>query len=127
MQKKLLLSFALLPLWLGGCQENSIHEEDVKLMARLQCEARQLKEERFDIANKMRFRGDSLMKLNISLTATQRQQEDSIKQALTLRTGEVAVRLMRTMDSLFDVHYQTVELRQQFDAAVEKKLGEVCQ
>jgi hypothetical protein len=99
----------------------------VELMARLQCEARQLKEERFRIANDLRFRGDSLMKLNISLTETQKQQEDSIKQALTLRTGEVAVRLMRTMDSLFEAHYQSVELRQQFDAAVEKKLGEMCE
>jgi hypothetical protein len=117
----------LLSLWLGGCQEKSIHEEDVELMARLQCEARQLKEERFRIANDLRFRGDSLMKLNISLTETQKQQEDSIKQALTLRTGEVAVRLMRTMDSLFEAHYQSVELRQQFDAAVEKKLGEMCE
>lgn len=95
-------------------------------MADLQCEARRLKEERFSIANTLRFRSDSLMKLNIPLTAAQKQEEDSIKTLYTARTGEVAVRLTRVMDSLFAVHYQTAEQRQEFDAAVEKKMQQVC-
>ncbi len=124
-------SIFCLSLLMGGvllcCQEKTVYENDVRLMTELQCEARRLKEERFSIANALRFRNDSLTKLNIPLTNVQKQEEDSIKTTLTIRTGELAERLTRSMDSLFAVHYKTVEERQQFDAAVEKKLGEVCQ
>lgn len=118
----LIVGYALM-----GCEEKAINDEDVHLMAELQCEARHLKDERFGKANELRFRNDSLMKLNIPLTEAQKQEEDSIRNVLTIRTGEVAVRLTRTMDSLFDIHYKTVERRQEFDTAVEKKLKEICE
>jgi hypothetical protein len=103
-----------------------VQETDVALMADLRCEAQQLKNKRFEVANVLRFRNDSLAKLDIPLTDLQKQEEDSIRQRLTLRTGEVAVRLTRTMDSLFEIHYKTVEQRQAFDVAVERKVQEMC-
>lgn len=113
---------------LFGCSGGSVVEEaDVALMADLRCEAQQLKDKRFKIANDLRFRNDSLAKLNIPLTYLQKQEEDSIRQWLTLRTGEVADRLTHTMDSLFKIHYKTVEQRQVFDVAVEKKVQEICE
>jgi hypothetical protein len=111
-----------------GCQKNNQEQldKDAKLMATLECEARQLKEERFKIANDIRFMEDSLMKHHIPLTASQRQQIDSVKTVLTMRTGKLADKITKTMDSLFVANYQTPEQRQTFDAATEKMLQEVC-
>lgn len=111
-----------------GCQKNKGEQlnNDAKLMATLQCEARQLKEERFKIANDIRFMEDSLMKQNISLTTAQSQHIDSIKTVLTMRTGKLADKITKTMDSLFAVSYQTPEQRRAFDEATEKQLREVC-
>jgi len=113
-----------------GCQKNDNDKEqldkDAKLMAALECEARQLKEERFKIANDIRFMEDSLMKHHIPLTTSQIQEIDSIKTVLTIRTGKLADKITKTMDSLFIASYQTPEQRQTFDAATEKMLQEVC-
>lgn len=111
-----------------GCQKNDKEQldKDAKLMATLECEARQLKEERFKIANDIRFMEDSLMKHHISLTTSQSREIDSIKKVLTIRTGKLADKITKTMDSLFVTNYQTPEQRQTFDAATEKMLQEVC-
>ncbi|HAO48391.1 MAG TPA: hypothetical protein DCR35_03265, partial [Runella sp.] len=47
-----------------GCQKNNQAqlENDAQLMAQLECQARQLKEERFKVANDIRFMEDSLTK-----------------------------------------------------------------
>lgn len=109
-----------------GCTKNAVQDQDIELMAGLECQARQLKEERFRIANEFRLRGDSLMKANSALTDRQRVEEDSIKEVLTVQTGELATRLTFVMDSLFEKHYKTVEQREAFDNALAKKVGEEC-
>lgn len=111
-----------------GCQKSDQEQlqKDAKQMATLECEARQLKEERFKIANDIRFMEDSLMKHHISLTASQSQQIDSIKTVLTMRTGQLADKITKAMDSLFTTTYQTPQQRQTFDVAKEKMLEEVC-
>ncbi len=109
-----------------GCNENSVRDEDVALMADLECQARQLKEQRFQVANELRLRGDSLMKANVALTEVQKAEEDSLKQILTVQTSELATRVTYVMDSLFDAHYKTIEQREAFDEAVAKKVEEVC-
>ncbi|RDB05733.1 hypothetical protein [Runella aurantiaca] len=101
-------------------------EKDVQLMANLECEARQLKEERFNAANDIRLMEDSLAKHHLPLSPAQSQRIDSVKTAYTLRTGQLAEKITKTMDSLFAVSYKTIEQRQAFDAATEKKLQEVC-
>jgi hypothetical protein len=101
-------------------------EKDVQLMANLECEARQLKEERFNAANDIRLMEDSLAKHHLPLLPAQSQHIDSVKTAYTLRTGQLAEKITKTMDSLFAVSYKTIEQRQAFDAATEKKLQEVC-
>ena len=109
-----------------GCQSNSVKDEDVALMTDLECQARQLKEQRFRVANEIRLRGDSLMKANIPLTEAQKAEEDSLKQTLTVQTSALAKRLTFVMDSLFDAHYQTLAQRDAFDQALAKKVEEVC-
>ncbi|MPR34308.1 hypothetical protein [Salmonirosea aquatica] len=111
----------------AGCDKSKVQEQDVALMADLECQARQLKEERFQAANEFRLRGDSLMKANRTLTEKQKIEEDSLKESLTRRTGELATRLTYVMDSLFDVRYKTVEQREAFDQALAKKVGEICE
>ena len=109
-----------------GCSTNSVRDEDVALLADLECRARQLKEQRFRAANEMRLRGDSLMRANISLTEAQKSEEDSLKKTLTAQTGELATRLTFVMDSLFEAHYETIEQREAFDRAVASKMEEIC-
>lgn len=111
---------------LCGCSNDEVRNEDIALMADLECRARQLKEERFRVANELRLRGDSLMKAHIIPTEAQKMEEDSLKESLTLRTGELATRLTFVMDSLFDAHYKTAEQREAFDRAMAKKVEEVC-
>lgn len=125
--KKFLLCIFLSGGLLTGCNPNAVRDEDVAMLADLECQARQLKEQRFRVANELRLRGDSLMKANISLTEAQRSEEDSLKQTLTEQTGELATRLTFVMDSLFEAHYETIEQREEFDQALAKKVGEVCQ
>ncbi len=124
-----------MPLWLvvfvaaiasTSCTERGVQEEDIELMAQLECQARQLKEERFQVANMLRLRADSLMNANSVLTARQKAEEDSLKETLTVRTGELATRLTYVMDSLFDVRYKTVAQREVFDEALARKVEEVC-
>lgn len=125
MAKLLLASIALASASLG-CTKPAGQDQDIALMAGLECQARQLKEERFRVANELRLRGDSLLKANSTLTDWQRVEEDSIKEALTVQTGELAARLTFVMDSLFEKHYKTVEQREEFDKALAKKVGELC-
>ena len=112
-----------------GCQKNNQEQldKDAKLMATLECEARQLKEERFKIANEMRFMEDSLAKYKIALTAAQSQQMDSVKNVYTVRTGALADKITKTMDSLFSMTYHNPEERQQLDEATEIVLQKICQ
>ena len=109
-----------------SCSKPAGQDQDIALMAGLECQARQLKEERFRVANELRLRGDSLLKANSTLTDRQRVEEDSIKEALTVQTGELAARLTFVMDSLFEKHYKTVEQREEFDKALAKKVGDLC-
>ncbi len=109
-----------------GCANDSVRDKDVAILANLECQARQLKEQRFRVANEIRLRGDSLMKANIPLTEAQKMEEDSLKQTLTVQTGELATRLTFVMDSLFEAHYKTIEQREAFDQALAKKVEEIC-
>lgn len=120
------LSTIVLALGFLGCTNNSVRDEDVAILANLECQARQLKEQRFQVANEIRLRGDSLMKANIPLTEAQKMEEDSLKQTLTVQTGELATRLTFVMDSLFEAHYKTIEQREAFDKALAKKVEEIC-
>lgn len=125
MRRLLILFFALGSIF-TSCAKQEAREEGIELMSRLECQARQLKEKRFRMANEFRLRGDSLMKVNSTLTNRQEAEEDSIRELLTLQTGELATRLTFVMDSLFEKHYKTVEQREIFDKALAKKVSEVC-
>lgn len=125
MMKPLILIFALAGVF-ASCTESGVQKQDIELMANLECQARQLKEVRFRVANEIRLRGDSLMKANSTLTEGQKLEEDSLRKTLTVQTGELATRLTLVMDSLFENRYKTVEQREIFDKALAKKVGEVC-
>ncbi|GAB2800442.1 hypothetical protein GCM10027275_53080 [Rhabdobacter roseus] len=118
-------------LWLMAlaCQsasEQSTLDTDARLLAYLQCEARQLKEQRFRVANDLRFREDSLLRLHLALTELEKKQADSVKQVLTAQTEQLAAKITQTMDSLFAAHYQSLERRRELDVATERLVQEVC-
>lgn len=124
-----LVAWLLVGTFATGCSSDSpreVNEQDITLMADLQCKARHLKDERFRVANELRLMEDSLMKARIPLSDAQRQKSDSIRKALTLQTGALAARVTSAMDSLFELHYLTLAQRQRFDEAVEKKMAEIC-
>ncbi|MEZ4901128.1 MAG: hypothetical protein R2822_04900 [Spirosomataceae bacterium] len=128
MKFNILICFVVSSLTIWGCQkaDSAQLEKDAKTMAILQCEARQLKDERFKIANDIRYMEDSLMKNKIPLSISQSHYIDSIKNIYTVRTGLLATKITKTMDSLFATNYKTLEQRQVFDTATEKILHNIC-
>lgn len=112
-----------------GCKKNNQAqlENDAQLMAQLECQARQLKEERFKVANDIRFMEDSLTKNKLRLSPEKIAEIDSVKESYTLRTGELADKITKTMDSLFATTYRSQEEREQLDEATEKVLQKICQ
>jgi hypothetical protein len=118
----------IISLTFVSCDKNQEEQlqKDTQLMANLECEARHLKEERFKVANDFRFMEDSLAKHKIPLSDWQSRQMDSVKNVYTLRTGKLADKITKTMDSLFAASYKTAEQRQSFDVATEKVLQEIC-
>ncbi|WP_080057372.1 hypothetical protein [Spirosoma aerolatum] len=128
MNRNTALGFVLIGFAVGNCQkiQQSQLDRDAQLMATLECEARQLKNERFKAANDIRFMEDSLAKHNIQLTSAQSIKIDSVKENYTLRTGQLAEKITKTMDSLYAATYQHPEERQQLDDAVEKVLQTIC-
>jgi hypothetical protein len=118
----------LVSFFVSGCGKNTDEQlqKDAALMASLECEARHLKDERFKVANDIRLMEDSLAKQKIALTALQSREIDSVTNVYTLRTGALADKITKTMDSLFAASYQTAPQRQALDEATEKKLQEVC-
>lgn len=129
MKIKVLIWASLGGLLVMSCQkmDQAQLEKDAQLMAKLECEARQLKEERFKVANDIRFMEDSLAKNKIGLSLQKAAEIDSVKEYYTLRTGELADKITKTMDSLFSTTYHSPEERQQLDEATEKVLQKICQ
>ncbi|MBN8825302.1 MULTISPECIES: hypothetical protein [unclassified Spirosoma] len=128
MNRNTALGFVLIGFAVGNCQkiQQSQLTRDAQLMATLECEARQLKNERFKAANDIRFMEDSLAKHSIRLTSAQSAQIDSVKANYTLRTGQLAEKITKTMDSLYTATYHQPDERQQLDDAVEKVLQTIC-
>lgn len=120
----LLVGFALV-----NCQQGQQAQltADAQLMATLECEARHLKDERFKAANDIRFMEDSLAKQHLSLSAAQSAAIDSLKTTYTQRTEQLALKITKTMDSLFAASYHSPAEREQFDNAVEDVLKKTCQ
>ena len=129
MKVKILIGVCLGSLAVMSCQkmDQTQLEKDAQLMAKLECEARQLKEERFKAANDIRLMEDSLAKNKLPRSAAKSAEIDSVKESYTLRTGVLADKITKTMDSLFANSYHTPEERQQFDEATEKVLLKICQ
>lgn len=109
-----------------GCQNEAAQDGDVALMANLECQARQLKEQRFRVANQLRLRDDSLMTAKVSRTVAQIAEADSLKETLTRQTSALATRLTTALDSLFETQYKTKESREAFDRAMAQKVREIC-
>lgn len=129
MKRQIFVGVILSSLLVLGCKKDNQAqlENDAQLMAKLECQARQLKEERFKVANDIRFMEDSLTKNKLRLSPKKIAEIDSVKESYTIRTGELADKITKTMDSLFSTTYHTPEERQQLDEATEKVLQKICQ
>lgn len=129
MKRQIFVGVILSSLLVLGCKKDNQAqlENDAQLMAKLECQARQLKEERFKVANDIRFMEDSLTKNKLRLSPKKIAEIDSVKESYTIRTGELADKITKTMDSLFSTTYHSPEERQQLDEATEKVLQKICQ
>lgn len=128
MNRKTTFGLLLLGFVVTNCQkiqQDQLHQ-DAQLMASLECEARQLKNERFNAANEIRFMEDSLARHKVQLSVAQSAKIDSLKTSYTLRTGQLAEKITKKMDSLFTATYHRAEERQQLDDEIEKVLKTIC-
>lgn len=121
--------FLSLLLGLTNCTEK-LDEKSVALdaerIAVLQCDARHLRNERFDTANNIRLREEDMLKKGIKMTPALLHQNDSIAKDLTQRTSELAAKITHTLDSFWKNKYKTREQRNILDKAVEKTVNIKC-
>lgn len=99
---------------------------DAEQVAILQCEAKQLRNERFEAANRIRLKEESMLQKGESLIASDILQNDSIAKNLSARTAQLASKINTILDSLWKNKYKTVEKRQKLDTAVEKIVAVKC-
>ena len=129
MNWKTTFGIALVGFGLASCSvgHQSTLAIDAQLLAKLECEARHLKDERFTVANTIRLMEDSLARHRLPLSAAKSTEIDSVKASYTLRTGQLADKITKTMDSLFATNYHSSQERQQLDEEIEKVLQTNCQ
>jgi hypothetical protein len=130
MTHKIAFAILLFPfLGLTSCSDK-IDEKSIALdaerIAVLQCEARHLRNERFDTANNIRLREEDMLKKGVKMTPILLHQNDSIAKDLTQRTSNLAAKITHTLDSFWKNKYQTREQRQELDKAVEKIVAVKC-
>lgn len=123
MRHKVVFAMFLFPLLgLTSCT-NKIDEKSIALdaerIAILQCDARHLRNERFDSANNIRLREEAMLRKGEKITPAQLHQNDVVAKDLTQRTSEMATKITRTLDSFWKNKYKTIEQRQVLDKAVE--------
>lgn len=99
---------------------------DAERIATLQCEARHLRNERFDTANNIRLREEDMLQKGVKMTPDLLHQNDSIAKDLTQRTSNLASKITHTLDSFWKNKYKTREQRQELDKAVEKIVAVKC-
>ena len=121
--------FLFLLLGLTSCTDK-LDEKSVALdaerIAVLQCDARHLRNERFDTDNNIRLREEDMLKKGEKITPAVLHQNDSIAKDLTQRTSDMAGKITRTLDSFWKNKYKTLEQRQVLDKAVEEIVNSKC-
>lgn len=131
------LSLFLLAFLIFGCSEKKpgITEEQIqkdgRTLAELQCAAKKLKDERFKLADDIRFLEDSiqLVRKDRAKMARYRFRLDSLKNTtedMWRRTKIMADSVNHTLERLHKETYLDLEIRKQLDAAQEKAFGEIC-
>lgn len=94
--------------------------------ATLECKAVRLRNQRFDLANTLRYTEDSLLhSSNPQDTARLRRQVAMLqqeKERLTRQSREMANRIKLRMDSLTETQFRTREEKERFHSAVTEAL-----
>lgn len=128
------LLLALLLSLLVSCNNNEISEEtlqaDADMLANLQCDAKKLQEERFQLANNIRFLEDSVMATQDSMLligykaklADLAPQKESVLE----RTKIMADSISKTMMKLQQGTYKDTADRKLLDVALNKKFEQIC-
>ena len=91
--------FALTSCW-DKIDEKSL-AADAEIIAMLQCDARHLRNERFEAANQIRLKEEDMLQKGEKMTPALLQQNDSIAKDLTRRTSDMAAKITQTLDSFW--------------------------
>lgn len=117
-----------------ACNSNHIAEEtinaDAERLAKLQCEAKKLQEERFQLATDIRMLEDSIMNgTDTILKASQQAKLDELngeKEDMWLRTKAMAESISQLLEAYHQTTYIDTADRKLLDAALLAKFDEVC-
>ena len=128
------LTLLLLVLFVFACGPDFSEEQlqkDGMTLAELQCAAKKLKDERFKLADDIRFLQDSLiiLKADTMRAAACRTRLDSLQgttEEMWRRTKIMADSVNHTLERLQKETYHSKAARKQLDAAQEKAFGEIC-
>ena len=112
----------------ASCSEVKKHDmsKTVSDFATLECEAVKLREQRFELANNIRFTEDTLMhpvdKNDTARLSKKLAELKSGKETLLNQSRAMAERIKQQMDSLMHNELKTSEDRKQFNRQLDEEL-----
>lgn len=128
------LSLAVVLALMVSCASNGINETtlqtDAELLAQLQCEAKKLQEERFQLATDIRLLEDSIRTgTNEALIQIQQIKLDALiagKEDMWLRTKAMADSVTLTLNNLHQGAYKDTADRKLLDVAMMSQFERIC-
>ncbi len=131
---KLYYAAIALGLFFASCAGNKLSEETLKAdaqhLATLQCEAKKLQEERFQLANDIRMLEDSIMIAPDSISKQGYIEKLAVltpnKEDVGLRTKTMADSISRTITALQEGTYKDTADRKLLDAALLSEFERLC-
>ena len=97
-------------------------EQDAQMLANLTCEARHIREERFALADAIRFTEEEIKGKSTSQTQKKLDSLLSLTEPIALRTKIMADSVKQALKQLQKNRYKTPEQRKALDAAMMRYL-----
>lgn len=126
--------WAILACLVAACGQQVTNEQvlaDAAMLANLQCEAKKLQDERFQLATDIRLLEDSLyMEPDTARAAIYRTKLDKLssgKEDIALRTKLMADSITHVLDGLYKGIYKDTAGRRLLDVALTAQFEKTCQ
>ncbi len=128
MKKSHSIIFCFLFLGLIQCKNDDIKdvEKNAATLGNLQCQAQELRDKRFHLADEIRFADDSLRLFNQPINPARLELFDSLKVVLAIQTDQMSKRINQHLDSLWKNSYPNEVQRQKLDIAVIAYMNQNC-